>query len=308
MQTTIATAEPMEVIELDTEAEWLAARRQGIGASEAPAVLGVSPYQTPLQLYAEKLGLVEPDPRASEAIEWGLMLQPVIVGRYRYVTGRPTFDVPAYTLRRSREQPFMLASLDALTDLAPDVHRVPLEIKNVGGYKASEWEDEPPIWVQVQAQWQMAVVGAPAASIGALIGGNRFVWADLDRNERFIAAMIERCRDFWARLLSKEPPAVDGSEATRDLLRTLYPRDTPGLVVNLPGEAVEWDQQLAVAKEAKRTAEAVITEQENRLKAAIGEAEAGLLQTGVSFTWKSSDRKGYTVEATTTRTLRRRES
>lgn len=234
------------------------------------------------------------------------MLQPVIVGRYRFVTGRPTYDVQPYTVHRSRERGFMLASLDALTAISGP--RVPLEIKNVGGYRADDWSDEPPLWVQVQAQWQMAVVGAPAASIGALIGGNRFVWADLDRNERFIAAMIERCRDFWARLLSKEPPAVDGSEATRDLLRTLYPRDTPGLVVNLPGEAVEWDQQLAVAKEAKRTAEAVITEQENRLKAAIGEAEAGLLQTGVSFTWKSSDRKGYTVEATTTRTLRRRES
>lgn len=300
-------ADAAQAFELESEKDWLEARRQGIGASEAAAVLGLSPYQSPLQLYAEKLGLVEPDAERSEAIEWGLMLQPVIVGRYRKVTGRPTWEDEApYTVRRSRSHPFMLATLDALTKI--DGPKIPLEVKNVGGYRREDWTEEPPLWVQIQAQHQMAVLGTEAASVCALIGGNRFVWCDLTRNDRFIAALIERLADFWARLLAKEPPPVDGTQASRELLTKLYPKDTPGLVVTLPGDAVEWDQQLQAAKEAKRVAEGIITEQENRIKAAIGEAEQGVLQTGTAYTWKATDRKGYTVEPTTVRTLRRRDA
>ncbi len=33
--------------------EWLKLRREGLGASDIPAVLGISPYKTPYQLWAE---------------------------------------------------------------------------------------------------------------------------------------------------------------------------------------------------------------------------------------------------------------
>src|SRR4029453_2197485 len=38
---------------LPDRAAWLAARREGIGGSDAAAALGLSPYRTPLELYAE---------------------------------------------------------------------------------------------------------------------------------------------------------------------------------------------------------------------------------------------------------------
>ena len=303
-QAELLTTDASELIELGTEADWLEARRQGIGASEAAAVLGVSPYATPISLYADKLGLVEPDAETSEAVAWGLILQPAIVGRYRSVTGRATWEVPAYTLRRSRVHPFMVATLDALT--AIDGPRVPLEVKNVGSYRAKDWTEEPPLWVQVQAQHQMAVLGSERASVAALIGGNRFVFCDVARNDRFIAALIEQLRVFWERLCAKEPPDVDGSRASQELLRKLYPRETAGLVVNLPPEAVEWDQLAQVARESERTAKKVVSEYENKIKAAIGEAEVGYLQTGARYEWKASERKGYTVAPTITRTLRRK--
>lgn len=306
-QAELLTTDASEAIELETEKDWLAARRLGIGASEAAAVLGVSPYQSPMGLYADKLGLLGDDEAATEAIEWGLMLQPVIVGRYRYVTGRPTWETPPYTLRRSRSHPFMVATLDALTSIEGGP-RVPLEVKNVGGYKAADWREEPPLWVQIQAQHQMAVLGSEQASVAALIGGNRFVFCDVPRNDRFIAALIERLGDFWEALLAHEPPAVDGTAATKALLRTLYPKETPGLVVNLPPEAVEWDSLLTAAKAAKKAAEEVITLHENRIRAAIGEAEAGVTQTGVAFCWKSVPVKGYTVQPRVDRRLTRQET
>ena len=35
--------------------EWLEWRREGIGASDAPVIMGVSPWTTPLQLWENKL-------------------------------------------------------------------------------------------------------------------------------------------------------------------------------------------------------------------------------------------------------------
>ena len=303
----LTTDASSQVIELASERDWLEARRRGIGASEAAAVLGVSPYATPISLYADKLGLVEPDEEASEAIRWGLLLQPVIVARYKQVTKRPAWDVPPYTVRRSRAHPFMLASLDALTTIEGGA-RIPLEVKNVGGYRAADWREEPPLWVQVQAQHQMAVLGSEHASVAALIGGNQFVYCDVARNDRFVAVLIEQLGTFWDRLLMKEPPPVDGSAATKALLRTLYPKETPGLVVNLPSDAVEWDRLVAAAKASKTTAQKVIDEYENKLKAAIGEAECGVTQTGVAFAWKSVSVKGFTVAPRIDRRLTRKES
>ena len=40
--------------------EWLALRRGYIGGSDAAAVVGLSPYVTPYQVWAEKTGKVEP--------------------------------------------------------------------------------------------------------------------------------------------------------------------------------------------------------------------------------------------------------
>ena len=56
-------------INVEREA-WLAGRRNGIGASDAPAALGISPFKSRGDLWAEKTGLVEPpDLSDNEAVE-----------------------------------------------------------------------------------------------------------------------------------------------------------------------------------------------------------------------------------------------
>jgi putative phage-type endonuclease len=306
MSTLPAVTEPCcDTDQLADERDWLEARRQGIGASEAPAVLGVSPYKSPLELYAEKLGLVEPSVVDLERVEWGRLLEPLLVEKYRRVTGRRAEKEPAYTLRRSRAYPWMVASLDAVIHEA-DV-TAPLEVKTTGLWKSDEWAEEPPLHVQVQVQHQLAVTGWPWASVCVLIAGQRFVWCDVPRDERFIAVLIETERAFLERLAAKEPPPVDASQACRELLRRLYPRETPGLVVNLPDEAVEWDEQIQRAKQEVKRWEAIRDENESRMKAAIGEAAVGVLPTRVTYSWITGERKGYTVAPTITRTLRRKE-
>jgi putative phage-type endonuclease len=90
-------------------AEWAEARRSGIGGSDAPVVVGESPYRSPYELWAEKLRLVQP-PEENEAMTWGRRLEPVVAAAYTEATGRRLRRVRR--LLRSRERPWQLASLD----------------------------------------------------------------------------------------------------------------------------------------------------------------------------------------------------
>lgn len=306
-QAELLVTEPYTREEFPTKDAWLKGRRHGIGASEASAVIGLNPWKSALQLYAEKLEIAEPDAAETEAMEWGLLLEPVIAERYAGVTRRELAPVEPFTIYRSRTHPFMTATFDRLIIGDPRGLGV-LQIKTAGQFKAEDWEDEPPVYYQVQTQQEMAIAGAAWGSLAVLIGGQRFRYFDLVRNDRFLSVLVEREGAFWNRLLAQDPPEVDGSESAREILRKLYPRETPGLVVNLPGEAVDWDTELQQVKTMGKEYEAKKQELENKIKAAIGEAESGILPNGTSYTWKASDRKGYVVEATVTRTLRRKEA
>jgi len=50
--------------------QWLEARKQGIGGSDAPTVAGINPWKSPVELYMEKTGEIEPQ-EAGEKAYWG---------------------------------------------------------------------------------------------------------------------------------------------------------------------------------------------------------------------------------------------
>jgi putative phage-type endonuclease len=295
------------LIKSTTEAEWREVRRQGIGASDAPAILGLSPWKSPIQLYADKLGLADDGTEETEAMRWGRRLEGVIIRAYAEDTDREARAGDPLTVHRSDEWPFMQTTLDGwvMTPSRPGMGV--LEIKTTGFFRAEDWADGPPLMYQVQVQHALAVVGARWGSIAVLVGGQRLLWADIERHDGFIARLIEQERAFWDRLQAKEPPTVDDSTATTAVLKALYPAETAGLVVNLPGEAVDWDSAIQEAKVQIKAAETAKRLHENLLRAAIGEAEAGALSNGVVWKWGTREVKGYAVQPRVDRVLARRE-
>lgn len=298
-----ATAEVFE-----TKAAWLAGRRLGIGASEAPAVVGICPWKRggAAQLYAEKLELVEADAVETEAMEWGLLLEPVIRARYVHLTGRRVVAAgpTPWTVHRSRAYPFMTATLDGLVQ-DPARGLGVFQAKTTGAFHADAWEDGPPLHYQVQVQHEMAVAGVAWGVLAVLIGGQAFRSYEIARNDAFLAELVRAEGALWDRMVKQDPPPIGAG--AHDLVRRLYPRATPGLVVNLPGEAVEWDAERSEALRELARWKTVKDEAETRIKAAIGEAEAGVCPNGVTFTWKLVEKKGCTVAPTSYRDFRRKE-
>ncbi|KKM07286.1 hypothetical protein LCGC14_1735490 [marine sediment metagenome] len=293
-----------EKVVFQTEAEWLKFRKGGIGGSEAPTILGVNPYQSPLDLWAEKRGLVE-GKEQTEQMAWGRRLQKAITEGYEEETKRKVMDQGIHTFVNKKHE-FIRYSADGLIlqgpgDLTPWI----FEAKNTGHYTVQEIEDELPLHFQVQVQHGLFCLGLQMASIAILIRGNQLRWKDIERNDAFIEQMIEKEREFWRMVQSGTPPDADYRESTKDTISKLYPKDT-GATVQLPPGAMNWAEQLFDAKAKIKVHEKIRDEQENKLKMAIGDNTFGILPNGGTFSWKWQERKAYEVKATEFRVLRRK--
>jgi hypothetical protein len=99
-------------------------------------------------------------------------------------------------------------------------------------------------------------------------------------------------------------PAPDGSESSKRTVRALWPRTNLGETRPLGDEFVEFKKTLDAAKKDRDDAEAHIAEIENKIRAAIGDAEVGSLPDGGRFTLRSQTRAEHVVKESTFRVLR----
>lgn len=292
-----------------SRAEWLAARRLGIGASDAAALYGESPWQSPLALYADKRGLTAVEnENVPEFIKWGLKLEPVIAQEFGDETGREVVKVPPFTIERDLDHGCLFATPDGkqITTIGGQAAVGVLELKTTNQFKRADWQEGIPLYYQIQVQHQLMVTGLAYGSVAVLIGGSEFLWADVARNDGFIEDLRRRALEFWARVEAGEPPPADASEATKDALSRMYPKATSVNAIVLPAESDQWDKVRQEAKATIKAATERLNWAENNLKAAIGDKYAGVLADGSVYTWGEQTRKSYTVAATTFRVLRRK--
>lgn len=280
-----------------TRESWLCERTSFIGASEVAAILGCGyADQSPITVWSNKV-LGEHDESEEKRLRIGTLMEPVLMALFREETNLETWPC-SYRVERHPDHPWLGATLDAFA-LERDgdlITSVPVELKNVGYFRKRDWEDEPPLQYLVQLQTQLAVTGAPHGYLFALIGGNETSCKRIERNDRFIAAMIEKLTEFWGYVERKELPPVDSSEATARALARIYPEDVGG-TVELPEEFESIAADLASTKMFIKGAQATETEYENKLKAAIGDATFGVTPSGVRFSWKKTkDQDGYFVK------------
>jgi putative phage-type endonuclease len=285
--------------------EWLGGRQAGIGASESAALFGLSPWDSELSLWTRKRGLDEKDQEEREYQEIGLLMEPVCAALYEKRTGRSLWaPSTSWAVARHPLLPFMTASVDRWVIDAPGKPgRGVLELKNVGFGMQSEWDDGPPLRVLCQVQHQLAVTGFQWGSAAGILGGNKFVTVDIERNDEFIEELEHQCRRFWALVEAGKMPSPDGSKATERALKRLYPKDN-GAAVHLDDESAAIWSELAAIRKGKTHAEKRERELKNLLSASIGEATFGLLPDGRLLSYRHQERDGYMVAPTMFRVLK----
>jgi len=295
--------------------EWLKARRSGIGASDAAAILGHSRWRSPLDLFCDKIGLAKPETETPEWIEWGNILEPVIAEKYSERTGFYLDDPGRYTIQRSKDFGYLLVTVDRFivgqrNDKDSDVvfgtdDRGILECKNVAGFKEDEWEDELPIEYQIQMQHAFIVTGLKWGVFAVLFGGHKLEWFPVKRNDRFCAYLLEQETEFWRRVTENDPPLADGSNSSKEALKRLYPNEK-GTSVTLPAELAALDVRLEGTKKAIKRLQAKEAEISNLLKQQIGDNTFGRIPGHTHYySLKTTERGAYSVEPTSFRQLRR---
>jgi len=261
--------------------EWLEVRKTGIGASDAAAAVGLSPYKSPLELWLEKTGrdatLPKPDPKdTTEPVYWGTLLEPIVAAAYTQQTGRKVRKVNA--VLQHPQHRFMLANLDREVIGSPGVQI--LECKTAGEYGAALWREGVPEYVQLQVQHQLAVTGKHAADVAVLLCGQRLDVHRIERDDELIGRLILLESRFWEYVTQDTPPPADGSESADRALRCLYPGH--GGTVDFSDDrtlsATFADLMLLRADIKDREAQAEKLKQ--TLQQAIGDAESAQFETG----------------------------
>jgi len=289
-----------------SRADWLKARAGLITASDVPTILGIVPGKP--ALWYEKVGMLERKMFAEpEVLQMGHDSEPFNAEQYCAKTGRKVKR--CQELLRSRQYPWLGATLDYWTWLPGNKRAGPLELKCTGNKDL--WPDDgaPAMKFQAQLQTQMLVVGSEWGSLSALIGSPylHHRWLDFERDDAGLCDLIlTETRAFAESIQAGVNPPVDGDESTSDALRNLVVEVLAGTTTVLPAAAVEWDRELLAAKEAIKTWSERQRFFENLLMTAIGTHEVGELPDEAGrFTFKRQTRKSYTVAETTFRKLHR---
>lgn len=262
--------------------QWLQSRKKGIGGSDAAAILGLNKWKSPIAVYLDKIGQAPKEEEQSEAAYFGNVLEEVVAQEFSKRTGLKVRRRNA--ILQHSEYPWMLANVDRLIV----GEKAGLECKTASEYLKDEWkDDEIPASYLIQCQHYMAVTGYEAWWIAVLIGGNKFVYKKIERDEEIIQYLIEEEKNFWLNHVEKEiPPMFDGSDASSDLLKALYPEAKPDTEIELPPDAETLVSALDQVSAELKELEARKKEYENQLKAMMGENEKAYAGER-TITWKS---------------------
>ena len=249
--------------------EQIAERKNYIGASEAGAVLGLSHWRSPMEVWAEKTSKVEHENIDDKLhIKLGNALEDFVGRLFMDETGKKVHRVNK-TLYHPK-YPFIACNLDRMVY----GENVPLEIKTAGEFMANEWrgDDAPPEYV-VQVLHQLAVTGAPYAYIAVLIGNRDFKHKVIERDEDMINNIVQREVEFWTKFV--EPKIMPHVTKRDDKVLNKMFAEAVDEVVPLNDDARRIVESLQAYQADGKVVDGNIDRLKNELKAMLGEKLGG---------------------------------
>jgi len=227
-----------------------------------------------MDVWLEKTGEFTRDDEHDEENEkmyWGTVLEDVVAAEFTRRTGLKTRRRNA--MLQSRKYPFMIANVDRLVV----GQRAGLECKTTGLYAADDWKLGIPEYYYPQVQHYMAVTGYDTWYVAVLIGGQEYRHYKVPRDDGFIKELIEAETEFWRRVVEKNPPPLDGSEASTQLLNRLYPKAEEGTEIELPLDALALINRYEEACRQEKEIQRIKDEAANKLKDMLGSHERGFI-------------------------------
>ena len=265
--------------------EWLKWRQKGIGGSEAAAIAGLNPWQTPFKAYMNKIEEIqEDDQEDNERMRVGRDLEDYVAERFYEATGKKVRR--NNFLLQHPEHKFMFANLDR--EVVGE--NAFLECKTTNSYAKKDWEEGIPLHYEIQCLHYMAVTGATHCYIAVLIGNEQFVWKEIKRDETVIRNLIRIEKEFWEKyVLTQTPPDPDGTDEYSQLLRDKYKTTNADLVIELNNDFIEKLERHDTVKSLINDLNTEKKQIEQEIQVAMQDLEVATLNDR-KVTWKLQNR------------------
>lgn len=257
-------------------------RRTFLGGSDAGAILGLSPWATPYEVWLEKIGEGKPeDPKKETFFRRRKRQEPVVLEMLLEEKGIRAQSINSRAFHPVHD--FLSCEIDAIADDGLEI-----EIKTVHPFAAKEWgaqdTDEIPPHYTAQALHGLMVTGQPRRLVAALIGVDDLRIYMVERDEPTLAQLLEHELAFWQMVLNRTPPpAVKLSDVEK-----IYGVDH-GQVIAIDDQ-IQVVDALARIREIKgevKTLDALLEEQELIVKGFMKDASVCTLGGKKACSWKS---------------------
>tara|TARA_Y100001963_G_scaffold147143_1_gene223067 strand:+ start:621 stop:1544 length:924 start_codon:yes stop_codon:yes gene_type:complete len=249
--------------------EWLEARKRGLGGSDIAAILGVSPWATPMDVYLDKHGMVEDEDSPSK-LRGRIFERPIA----DYFAEKNGVEItPAGLFQGPR--PFMIGSPDFWVNTPGETETWGLEIKTSRSDKGwgPEGTDRIPPYYATQVHWYMLVTNKKHWDLMVYFTlRDEFrqyrVYADEELHEN----MLNKASEWWQKhIVEGERPSLDGGTGSKQLLNMTFPEDN-GLARGPEDRELELFKELHSINEALNTLKVRKEETVNLIKEQMGEA------------------------------------
>lgn len=208
-------------------------RQKLLGGSDIAAVLGLSPWKTPLDLWKDKTTPRNPDAAPvkrvlQRGIRWEGVVAEMLVERLR-AQGHEVEIVASNRRYRDADQPFMAAEIDFELRLDGSDEITNAELKTVHPFRMHDWgdsgSDDLPVHYTAQVMHGLGVTRRKRGMLAALFGADELRVYPVDADAETIEAMRGRAVQFWnEHVLTLVPP----QPVTLADLQTLFPVDGSG--------------------------------------------------------------------------------
>ena len=252
--------------------EWHELRNQPgvISGSEIGAILGLSPFTSPYTLWAQKTGLIQPDPVGNVAMRLGQLVEPAIY--QLFCEQHPEYQVFQVGTYAHKDYSWAHANPDGI-GVDETGQAFILEIKHTATY----WDSVPEHY-RAQVLWYMWVFDIKK-TIFAVVNAGRYKEYEVLFDEFEFAAILDRVTRFKKLIETATAPDWDGSDSTFETVRTLSPD-----IEDTRTELGELGLSLISAVSKVKEAETYLTELKSRVLSALNGSKYGTLEDVVIVT------------------------
>jgi putative phage-type endonuclease len=262
-------------------------RTKYIGGSDIGAILGLSKFRSPLEVWLEKTGK---EIKRCDALplRFGSFAEEFVAQEYSKACNLELLHDQSIYIHP--EHSYMSAHIDRF--ILGDGKNLPptkiLECKTANPFSQNEWgdagSDQVPMSYLAQCIWYMAITGIEKTDLAVLFGNSDFRIYHIERDAELEKLVLEKAEHFWENHVVKNIAPPIQSEAD---CHTLFAKSISEKTAVTDQKTYELTKRLHVLNDEIVIKESEISQIKQILMSQLGQAEILTYQGQVLATWRA---------------------